>query len=76
MFNFVKKMAYHFSWSETSFQFFKTMMIRQTRISTIAGISVEVELVDYEMQSETQSRMIERFKSKGLDIKEWIPSGY
>lgn len=51
-------------------------MIRQTRISTIAGISVEVELVDYEMQSETQSRMIERFKSKGLDIKEWIPSGY
>ncbi|PLR93204.1 hypothetical protein [Bacillus sp. T33-2] len=40
------------------------------------GIAVEVEPVDYELQSPSQSRMIDRFKSKGLPVKEYVPSGY
>jgi hypothetical protein len=40
------------------------------------SIVVEVEPIDYEMQSPTQARMIERFRKQGLDVKHWEPSGY
>ncbi|MGG1291388.1 hypothetical protein ABE218_08535 [Bacillus smithii] len=40
------------------------------------GIFVEVEPVDYEMQSPAQARMIKRFRDQGLYVREYIPSGY
>jgi hypothetical protein len=39
-------------------------------------IVVEVEPVECEYQSPTQTKMIERFKAKGLNVKQWVPSGY
>ncbi|WP_423478944.1 hypothetical protein [Priestia megaterium] len=40
------------------------------------SISVEVEPVDYELQSSSQARMIERFRRQGLSVKEWVASGF
>ena len=40
------------------------------------AIVVEVEPINFEFQSETQLRMIERFRRQGLQVKEWEPSGY
>ncbi|MBK5446090.1 MULTISPECIES: hypothetical protein [unclassified Peribacillus] len=40
------------------------------------GIHVEVEPLDYEMQSPSQQRMIERYKTEGYTVKQYIPSGY
>lgn len=40
------------------------------------GISVEVEPVDYEFQSPSQARMVERFKQQGYPVKSWIPTSY
>ena len=40
------------------------------------AIVVEVEPIEYELQSESQTRMIERFKNKGLKVDKYVPSGY
>jgi hypothetical protein len=40
------------------------------------GITVEVEPVNFELQSPSQTKMIEKFKNRGINVKEFIPSGY